>query len=66
MPNDLPHSIDPEEIPLGYEPILGPQDEQDAQQLYFSLLAKHGRFMVIVRDGEAFWVWVRYHYFWIS
>lgn len=65
MPDAI-QPIDPSAIPLGYEPVLGPQTMEEALELYASLKPRHGCFLVLVRDGEWFWVWVLNFHFWID
>lgn len=66
MTSDVIQPIHPDDIPLGYEPVLGPQTETEARGLYASLKPKHGSFIVLVRDGDSFWVWVLNFHFWLD
>lgn len=64
MADDQPTPIQPEAIPLGYEPILGPESEGEVMAAYPTIRAAHSE-VVVVRDGEGFWLWIMCHHFWI-
>lgn len=66
MPDAHPQSIAPDAIPIGYEPVVGPESEDEAIAHFYSFRRMHGPRVLLVRKGECFWVWVEYRLFWID